>query len=281
MDARFARGRQVFVLAILCALVACGGKDASRGVTPSPVMTGVAISGSAVLKIGQSETYAATATYSNNTTQEVSPTTWASDNNAVVTIDGTGRAQAMAAGLATITAVHEGMSARPLLARVVPDYQGTWEGDYTVTRCEHTGDFREAEACGPEGFRVGDRLPIGLEVTQSGRQLTGALHLGELNGPLNGQVEDGGTATGTASITFTADGLAVSMAITPLQLRADGDRLTGSFTADATAVGASGHFVLGASLRTVVRTSSSARSLAVMRPVFPTLREAFASSRQH
>jgi hypothetical protein len=46
-----------------------------------------------------------------------------------------------------------------------------------------------------------------------------------------------------------------------------------TFTAGELAVGASGHFALDGSLRTVVRTSSTARSLAVMRPASPTVQE--------
>jgi len=207
----------------------CGG-GSSNPSSPTKTVRSIAITpATSTVPIGGSETYGMTATYSDGSTAVVTGT-WTSDALSVLTIDNSGKAQGISSGLATITALHQGVS-KTLLIQVTPDYQGTWDGDYSVTHCQETGDWRDAELChGADSFAVGDLLPIKLTITQSGRQLTGQMGLGDIQGTLSLTIEDGGSATGTGSLTFTAEGFTVTTAVNSLRLRPEGERMTGSFT---------------------------------------------------
>ena len=44
--------------------------------------------------------------------------------------------------------------------RVVPSYEGTWEGDYVVRTCRASGTFNAGSWCGDELFKDGVALPI-------------------------------------------------------------------------------------------------------------------------
>lgn len=270
MTTRHQGVRSTCALAILVALAACGGDGGST--QPTETLGGLTITpGTTAIKIGASETYTATATYSTGRTQVVTAT-WESDA-AVLTIDGSGRAFGVAAGLATITARYQGW-ARTLLIHVVPDYQGTWAGDYAVTTCEVSGAFVGADLCGSDGMRPGDLLPVSLLITQSGIQLSGTFYLGEISGPLSGTIDDGGTFNGTASLTFTAEGQTLATAVNPLRTRAEGERMTGTFRAESTLAGVSGSWVFAGEFRTVTRQSSGVAPLGVDRATFATLRDA-------
>lgn len=276
MSTRHRLQTQACAVMLLATLVACGGKGGGGSPTqPTKTLTGLTISpGTTAIKVSQGETFTATATYSDGTTQSATAA-WASDNTAVLTIDANGRAQAIIPGLATITATYQTAPAKTLLIQVVPDYQGTWDGDYAVNTCEATGTFKDAEICiGSDGFPVGTLAPVTLTITQAGKQLTGTMSLGGISGPLTGSIEAGGTAIGTASLTVTAEGITLTSAVNPLRLRPEGERMTGNFRAETTAAGVPGSWVLGGDLRSVPRTSATVAPLGAERLDFPTLRDA-------
>jgi len=271
--------RCVASLPLLLVLAACGSDGGGGGTSPSKTLRSVSLSAGTTVKVGQSETFTATATYSDNSTTTVSPA-WSSDNVSVLTVDVTGKAKGLSSGLATIIATFEGRTATRLL-HVVPDYQGTWEGDYTVNRCDVSGDFKGVGLCdGSDPIRVGDLLPVQISMAQSGTQLSGTFAVGSFTGPLTGSIDDGGTFNGTASLTFTAEGLTFTTAVSPLTLRAEGERMTGNFRAESTVPGVSGTWVLGGDLKSVPRTGSATTALGYERQAFGTIPEMVAALRR-
>lgn len=144
--------------------------------TPNSVTVGPSTAGT--LKIGDDQTYTATVNWSDGS-QSVETATWSSDNTAVATVDGTGKAHGVNSGEATLIAKTTTSNAQGTLKiRVVPNYQGTWTGDSTVRNCIATGAFDPADWCGRDGFAPGTILPITLAFTQSAGTITGTITLG-------------------------------------------------------------------------------------------------------
>lgn len=121
---------------------------------------------------------------------------------------------------------------------------------------------KDVEFCDREdGFYVGEVLEILFDLTQDRDAVTGDLALGSIDGTTSGSVGADGRYTGTGSLTFTSEGVPVAFAVNPLNVNADGDRMTGSFTVTVTAPGFSGQGVIGAELKTVVRMASGVMPL--------------------
>lgn len=214
---------------LLGPLVACGGsKEPGPGPGPSPSVTSIAISpGTDMLKIKGTENYVATAAYSNGTTATVTPT-WRSDNPAVLTIEGGGRATANASGTATIIAEHEGRSGTKLV-RVVPDYGGSWRGYMSLRNCQGDG----AWAAGCAEIAPGDLDTISMAVTQQGAGITATLDLGGFAGPVTGSIAMDGALSVTGTYSTTMDGFPIDIAVVEWQtMSTDNARMTGraSFT---------------------------------------------------
>jgi hypothetical protein len=73
----------------------------------------------------------------------------------------------------------------------VPNYQGQWTGDYSITGCSGSGVFAVPPAfC--DTFRVGTILPLTLTLTQSGSQVTGTANFGNITMPVSGPVASDG-----------------------------------------------------------------------------------------
>jgi uncharacterized protein YjdB len=90
-----------------------GGQTAMiTGTIGNPVATGIQISpASASIPSGSTQTFHATATMSDGTTQDVSSSTsWQSSNNSVATVDNSGVATAVGAGVALITGTYQTFS---------------------------------------------------------------------------------------------------------------------------------------------------------------------------
>jgi hypothetical protein len=129
MNAAF---RQCLVLGVLLAFSACGSKanpnqpgqtggggtgGGGTGGGGTPTVTSVTVAGGNAVTVGQTVQFAATANFSNSTTQNVSGmATWSSSNTAVATVSNTGLATGVVAGNAEIRAAFSGMSgSAPLL----------------------------------------------------------------------------------------------------------------------------------------------------------------------
>jgi len=158
----------------------CGGDSSSGPATPSavaPTITGT----TDMVYIGQRVTFTASGT----------SVTWGGDSPSVATVDAaTGVVTGIGTGRVTIWAENTGGRATRLL-RVLPSYNGTWSGSYSLTGCQATGDFAAIGFCGV--FFQGQILNIGFGVTQSRDQVTGTFSLGEIQGMLASSVvnEDG------------------------------------------------------------------------------------------
>lgn len=272
----------ILCIAMAICLAACGGGGGSSsgsGSGPTPTPQSLSITpGTALLKVNQTETFAGTMTLSNGQTQVVQPT-WQSDNTTVLTFETGGVGRGRSNGTATIIGTNQGLQATRLI-RVVTDYQGTWLGDYVVLRCEHSGDFRDGEFCNREdGFYVGEILQIALDLRQASDVVSGDMALGSILGTTSGRVDGNGRYAGTASLTLTVEGVPIAFAVNPLDVNAEGDRMTGGFTVTVTAAGLSGQGIIGAELRTVVRTASGVLPTAGHSPALSGLKSLLRSLR--
>jgi autotransporter passenger strand-loop-strand repeat protein len=96
--------------------------------TPAPTLTSISVTpDNPTATAGTSATFTATGTFSDNSTQVLtSGVTWSSTNQAVATVNGSGFANALAAGTTTITALDGGVSGSTTLivAAAVPTVTG-------------------------------------------------------------------------------------------------------------------------------------------------------------
>lgn len=239
----------------LLALVGCGGGGSGSGSSPSPTPQSLTITpGTTILKVDQTETFAGTVTLTNGQTQTVQPT-WQSDNTTVLSFE-SGAARGRSNGTATIIGTSQGLTATRLI-RVATNYQGTWVGDYVVRGCDASGDFRSTGFCSTQdGFYGGQVLEVAFDLTQDRDDVTGEMFLGGLEGTTRGRVEADGRLTGTGSLTFSEDGFVLVFTVNPLNVNADGNRLSGTFTVTVTAAGASGQGIFTAEILTVARIAS-------------------------
>ena len=190
--------------------------------------------------------------------QTVETASWSSDNSTVATVDGTGKAHGVNSGEATLIATTTGHGTGTLKIRVVPNYQGTWTGDYTVRGCSVTGVFQDADFCGPDLFRPGTILPIVLAITQNGDKISGTLTLGQLAHAIDStsSVAIDGGAEFSALGTFTDSGDTVVITLNPVNLRANGPTMTGTFTQNWTSPGTAGSATITCELNSVPRTAT-------------------------
>ena len=100
-----------FTIAIIAALTIVMASCTSA--TTSVTLSSIAVSpiSPSALAVGSTQTFTATATYSDNSTENVSSqVTWSSDTPAVATINSSGVASGIAAGTANITASLSGVT---------------------------------------------------------------------------------------------------------------------------------------------------------------------------
>jgi hypothetical protein len=159
--------------------MACSGSSPTA--PPAPTATSITInSGAGHLFLGNSETFTATVTLSNGTTQALTGGAWSSDATPVATVvAGTGAVTAVSSGEVTIIVDAQGVRGTKRM-RVLPSYQGIWFGTYTVNTCTQTGDFATADLCG-DTFVLGTSLFAAINFfTQNGAALTAQTVLGSL-----------------------------------------------------------------------------------------------------
>ncbi len=172
-------------------------------------MTAVTVlSASSVLAAGTHETFTATATRSDGSTQAVTSGQWSSDASAVATVDGAGSVTAVSPGDATISVDFSGVRGSKRIA-VRANYQGRWSGNYIVNSCADTQGFAAAGACS-HLFPPNSGIQYTLEfvLSQSGDRVTGQALFGTLPSPLapasvaaDGSLQTTSTTTATATAT--------------------------------------------------------------------------------
>jgi len=201
--------RLSLVLALV-ALPACGGDgdSSSSSSSPSPVTSGVSVTVTSPVRMGQTAQAAGSATLSGGQTQSVT-TGWRSDAAAVATVTDAGLVTGVANGRATIYVVSGGRQGQQVI-RVVPDYQGQWNGALGVTSCTETGIFADLDFC--DGFPVGSTDGYTLAVSQSGEQISATPSYGTLVFLMaSAPIRDDGSAAFPSTASVTDSGITLTL----------------------------------------------------------------------
>lgn len=135
--------------------------------------------------------------------------TWTSSNPAVVSVSNS-TLTAMGRGTAIVTATFQGQSDDAPF-EVVGGITGSWVGTYEVMQCAgSSGSMNEVMCTAPNtgrqaGFaHVGARLPITMELTEHGDDVTGVVSLGSVRGTLTGKNRGAGFFYLTGTIEHAA-----------------------------------------------------------------------------
>ena len=183
--------RSLLFAVVLGGLAACG-KEGGAPATPTPSVTTVSVAINApadMLKINGVDVFSATATMSDGTARAVTPV-WASDNAAVATVDGSGKVTGIGSGQATISAIYETLRGTRAV-QIVPDYQGSWTGEYTVTSCQHSGDFAAVGWC--DAALADGLTSLTMTLTQVRDAVSGQWTHDRMSGAAQGTIETTGT----------------------------------------------------------------------------------------
>jgi len=224
-------------------------------------------SSSAILYIGTTETFTAMATMSDGSTKSVLGGVWSTDNPSVATVgSGTGQVTIVGSGMVNILVSYEGKQGSKAI-RGLPNYQGTWSGNYIITSCNATGDFILGGFC--DGFAVGTEWPTDLVLTQIEDQVTGRFYLGALSADAIGPVQTDGLLMLTGLVTsdpFTIDVLWQAQSTTPGQI-------TGTLDWLVLASSYSGNARVSCTILSLNRTSTMAMAQPTRHVMTPTLQD--------
>ena len=152
---------------------------------------------------------------------------WTSSDTSVVSVDGT-TLTAVGRGTANVSAAFQGFSDDQQFV-VLGGVAGNWAGTYVVEQCSgDSGAVIDGMCAAPSpgrqpGFAyVGATLPIAMELTVSGGNVTGTVSFGNLRVPVTGQDRGGGVF----SLRGAVQG-AVALNITHWDAQAVGDDMGG------------------------------------------------------
>lgn len=181
--------------------------------------------------------------------------TWGSDNLSAVTVNAaTGLAAAVSAGQANVFYVADGRQGAKLI-RALPNFAGTFAGEYLVTSCAATGEMAAANVCNtaPPGTMV----PYMFIFAQTGPVLTGrVLVLGTDAVPVfAATIGVGGDVSVSGTVTVQG-GLVVNTTWQISQKTAGG--ITGTIAQVWTAPGAlAGQANIAGSINSINKTASA------------------------
>lgn len=114
---------------------------------------------------------------------------------------------------------------------------GTWSGRYVVERCDGTGSVQDIFCSANRGlFPVGTSLPLALQLTQSGANVSGTLALGTVTGPVSGVISPGGVL----SLQGTATANGITAVLTNWTSTVSGGTMSGLITYNLTLAGTPG-----------------------------------------
>ncbi len=183
-------------------------EESSNPVAPTPAATVTKLTitpvGGGTMMIGGSATIVSSgalpanglalgafAEFSNGTGRYVEAT-WTSSNAGIVSVDN-GTLTAMGVGTAIITATLQGRSDDEQF-EVIGGITGRWAGTYIVEQCGgNSGSISEVLCTPPNTGRqagiahVGATLPISMELSVSGTDVTGVVSFGNIRGTLTGK----------------------------------------------------------------------------------------------
>ena len=204
--------------------------------------------------MGQTAQASGTASLSNGQSQAVT-SGWRSDASSVATVTDAGLVTGVSNGRATIYVVYGGRQGQQLI-RVVPDYQGSWEGGLRVTSCSETGVFPSIDFC--KILAVGTVDGYSLALAQAGEQMTARLAFGSITFPtVPAPIGEDGLASFAATYVDTSNGLAIDATVAINSLRIG--ELTGTVSEVWTVPGETGEGRLEESIVGTTRTSTTAR----------------------
>jgi Protein of unknown function (DUF1573) len=126
---------------------------------------------------------------------------------------------------------------------------GVWEGRYRVERCDGTGSNQDYFCSSRGAFPPGTTLPIRLSLTQNGQGVSGTIALGQVTGPVSGNVNAGGTLV----LQGSASNGQIQLTISSWSTNASGSTMNGSFTYNAGLSGVPGVAVVVSSLSGVTK----------------------------
>ena len=206
-------------------------------------------SSSDMLYIGLTDTFTATVTMSDGSTQAAVGGTWSSNNSSVATVDETGLVTIVGSGTVSISMSYSGMTGSKSI-RGLPNYQGTWTGTYRIDSCSSTGDYFTAGFC--SSLPTGTVLETNLILTQTLDSVSGTFFLGTLSTTGTGPVATNGQLTLTGKITLETASLD---AIFTLQSTTPG-QITGGLYQLWTDTNMSGNGQLTCTVVSISRTST-------------------------
>jgi Bacterial Ig-like domain (group 2) len=218
-----------FVMLLLIGAAGCGGGGGSNNPGPTPVPTGITIvATSDMLKLRATDTFSLRATFDNGTTNTVQGT-WSTDNQSVASVDGTGRVTGAGSGEATITGTYQGLRATQRL-RVVPDYQGRWNGGHRVTKCTADGDFLLLDFCSE--FGAGSVYVLTMGFTQNRDTVSGTSNLGDAPATVQGSIRPTGQLDLSGTFTIFVDvGVVIDVTLVDWEATTtDNSTMTGDFS---------------------------------------------------
>ena len=219
------------IVASLFMIEACSTSTAPTSATTTTTPTTSLITpATAALTIGQTQVYSYSTATSANTI------TWTSSNAAVLTIDGTGLATALASGVATITGALDTGTSSTLTVQVVPNYQGSWAGTSRVLECTDVAGFTSGGYCAQIRTSVQQWT---LTLLQAGLELSGTMTKSEGSSVLSGSVTatiggQGDIVSMTGSLGGVANG--ANLLVTPIAWDsfATGSSMKGNWSANVT-----------------------------------------------
>jgi hypothetical protein len=246
----------VCVVVMFVMLSACSGGGSSTPTTPTPVATAITVSSAGGhLFLGLTETFTASVTLSNGTSQPLTSGTWGSDATAVATVSSSGLVTSVGAGEVTVFVDAQGVRGSKKVT-VVPHYQGIWNGSYTMTSCAQSGQLADVDLCGT--YAVGSSLPLALNLNQTAATVNGQTALGGLvSAPFTAVAATNGALTFQA--TFTLDTLQIAQA---WQLTmAQPNDLAGTFVQTWTDSTETGQIVVAGRVNTMTKASAQTQDL--------------------
>jgi len=186
---------------MVLAAAGCGGGSSPASPSPpsSPGASGITVRVTTPLRVGQ--TAQGTATLSQGGSSQTLTSGFRSDNTSVATVTDDGRVTGVARGSATIS-VESGGARGSQAVRVVPSYQGSWQGTYGVSSCTATDDFNRLGFCATLTAQVGAAAPVLFVFRQSGDSVTASFQLGAVRFAETTVTLE---ADGTLPVTATAD----------------------------------------------------------------------------
>lgn len=147
-----------------------------------PAVAGIALSGPSFAFLNQPTPLRAVLTLADGRQVEAEKVSWSSVTPAIAIVDERGRVTGKTSGIATIRAERDGHFAQIALG-VIPDYGGSWRGEYEVVCPEGCGKFQ----------RPGSIIQLTLALEQTNNRVKGTLTIGGLEGDVEGQIEETGT----------------------------------------------------------------------------------------